>query len=101
MDIGPKTVNLFTKVIKNAKTVIWNGPMGVFEFDDFSTGTEKIAKAVASIKGKQIIGGGDSIASIKLLGMDKKVYHISTGGGASLKLLEGIMLPGVEVISEV
>ena len=98
MDIGPKTVNLFSKVIKSAKTVIWNGPMGVFEFDDFSTGTEKIAKAVASVDGKQIVGGGDSIASIKLLGMDKKIYHISTGGGASLKLLEGIMLPGVEVI---
>ena len=101
MDIGPKTMSLFSKIIKSAQTVIWNGPMGVFEFDDFSDGTERIAKAVASIKGKQIVGGGDSIASIKLLGLDNKIYHISTGGGASLKLLEGEMLPGVEVIEDI
>ncbi len=101
MDIGPKTMSLFSKIIKSAQTVIWNGPMGVFEFDDFSEGTERIAKAVASIKGKQIVGGGDSIASIKLLGLDNKIYHISTGGGASLKLLEGEMLPGVEVIDDI
>ena len=98
MDIGPKTITQFTKVIKNAATVIWNGPMGVFEFNEFSEGTNRIAKAVVSVKGKQIVGGGDSIASIKILGMEDKIYHISTGGGASLKLLEGELLPGVEVI---
>lgn len=100
MDIGPRTIRLFTKYIKKAKSLIWNGPMGVFEFDEFSVGTEKIAKAVAKIKGKAIVGGGDSIASLKLLELDKKIYHISTGGGASLKLIEGSILPGVEAIED-
>lgn len=98
MDIGPRTISLFTKYIKRARTLIWNGPMGVFEFDEFSVGTEKIARAVAAMKGKAIVGGGDSIASLKLLELDKKIYHISTGGGASLKLIEGSVLPGVEAI---
>jgi phosphoglycerate kinase len=100
MDIGPKTIALFTKYIKKAKTIVWNGPMGVFEFDNFSEGTEKIASVVAKSRGKSIVGGGDSIAALKLLKLDKKIYHISTGGGASLKLLSGELLPGVEVIED-
>ncbi|MDD2445718.1 MAG: phosphoglycerate kinase [Clostridia bacterium] len=98
MDIGPKTIALFTKYIRKAKTIVWNGPVGVFEFEQFSAGTEKVALAVAKSRGKAIVGGGDSIAAIKLLKLDKKIYHISTGGGASLKLLSGDILPGVEVI---
>lgn len=101
LDIGPKTVRLFKKEIKKAKTVIWNGPLGVFEFENFSNGTEKIAKAVSGIKGKSIVGGGDSIAAIHRLGKAKKITHISTGGGASLKMLEGEILPGVDVIDNV
>ncbi|MEG1751828.1 MAG: phosphoglycerate kinase [Clostridia bacterium] len=100
MDIGPKTIRIFKKYIKNAKTLLWNGPMGVFEFQNFEVGTQKIAKAVAKSKAKSIVGGGDSIAAIKKLGHENKVYHISTGGGASLKLLEGELLPGVEVIED-
>ena len=101
LDIGPKTVKLFSNELKKAKTVVWNGPLGVFEFDNFSKGTEKIAKQVAKVNGKTIVGGGDSIAAIHRLGKAKKISHISTGGGASLKLLEGEMLPGVEVIDNV
>ena len=101
LDIGPKTIKLFKNAIKQSKTVIWNGPLGVFEFENFSKGTEKIAKAVSKIKGKSIVGGGDSIAAIHRLGKSKKISHISTGGGASLKMLEGEMLPGVEVIDNV
>jgi len=99
MDIGPKTISKFTRYLRKARTIIWNGPMGVFEFEQFSQGTEKVARAVArNKKAKAIVGGGDSIASLKLLELDKKIYHISTGGGASLKLFEGSILPGVEVI---
>lgn len=101
MDIGPKTIKLFTNKIKQAKTVIWNGPLGVFEFNNFSEGTTKIAKAVAKVNGTTVVGGGDSIASIRLLGLDKKIGHLSTGGGATLNLLEGAILPGVEVIENV
>ena len=101
LDIGPKTVKLFSNVIKKSKTVIWNGPMGVFEFPKFAKGTEKIAKAVSKVQGKTVVGGGDSIAAIRELKLENKIYHISTGGGASLKLLEGEVLPGVEVIEDV
>lgn len=101
LDIGPRTIKLYSKVLKDAKTVIWNGPMGVFEFKNFSKGTEKIANAVAKVKGKTIVGGGDSIAAIHLLKKESFIYHISTGGGASLKLLEGEILPGVEVIENI
>lgn len=100
LDIGKKTLKLFTKEIKNAKTIIWNGPMGVFEFDNFQKGTKVVAKAVAKNKGKTIIGGGDSIAAIAKLGLTNKIYHISTGGGASMRLIGGESLPGVDVISE-
>ncbi|MBO5309981.1 MAG: phosphoglycerate kinase [Clostridia bacterium] len=101
MDLGPKTIKLSTKIISEARTVIWNGPMGVFEFDAFNEGTNKIAKAVAKVKGTKIVGGGDSIASIKNLKLEKNITHISTGGGASLQLLQGDLLPGVEVIENI
>ncbi len=101
LDIGPRTTRLFLKVLKKCKTVIWNGPMGVFEFKKFAKGTEKIAKGVAKVQGKTIVGGGDSIAAIRDLKLQDKIYHISTGGGASLKLLEGEILPGIEVIEDV
>ena len=101
LDIGPKTIKLFKNELKKAKTVVWNGPLGVFEFENFSKGTEKIAKAVAKVKGKTIVGGGDSIAAVHRLGKTKKITHISTGGGASLQMLEGKPLPGVEVIDNI
>lgn len=101
LDIGPKTIKLFKNELKKAKTVVWNGPLGVFEFENFSKGTEKIAKAVARVKGKTIVGGGDSIAAVHRLGKTKKITHISTGGGASLQMLEGKSLPGVEVIDNI
>jgi phosphoglycerate kinase len=100
LDIGKKTAKLYVKIIKQAKTVIWNGPMGVFEFENFQKGTKIVAKAVAKNKGKTIIGGGDSISAINNLKLTHKIYHISTGGGASMKLIGGDDLPGVEVISE-
>ena len=99
LDIGKKTIKLFKKKIKKAKTVAWNGPVGVYEFDNFKKGTEQIAKAVSKCKGFTFIGGGDSAAAVINLGYSKKVNHLSTGGGASLMLLEGKTLPGIDVIS--
>ncbi len=98
VDIGKKTIELFVSAIKEAKTVIWNGPVGVFEEKEFAVGTFEIAKAVAEVDGTTIIGGGDSGSAIIQMGMADKISHISTGGGASLKLFEGKTLPGVEVI---
>ncbi len=95
MDIGPKTVEAFTAAVKGAGTVVWNGPMGVFEFDKFANGTKEMAKAVAESGAVSIIGGGDSAAAVEKLGFADKVTHISTGGGASLEFLEGKALPGV------
>lgn len=98
LDIGKLTIKQYTKAIKKARTVIWNGPMGVFENPAFSEGTYKVAKAVAKCKGTTIVGGGDSVSAIDKMGFEKKITHISTGGGASLKLFEGKILPGVDVI---
>lgn len=100
LDIGKKTLKLYIKKIKKASTIIWNGPMGVFEFSNFKNGTKDIAHAVAKNKGKTIVGGGDSISAINEFKLASKIYHISTGGGASLKLIGGEELPGVEVITE-
>ena len=100
MDIGPKTIKAFKKEISKAKTIVWNGPVGVYEYEKFKKGTNKIAKYVAKSHATSIIGGGDSIAAIQSLGVAKKVTHISTGGGASLMLLQGKPLPCVDLIEE-
>lgn len=100
LDIGPKTVERFSEVIKTAGTVVWNGPMGVFEFSKFAEGTFAIAKAVAESAAISIIGGGDSVAAINQSGLDDKITHISTGGGASLEMLEGLDLPGLSVLND-
>jgi phosphoglycerate kinase len=100
VDIGPATIKAYETSIADAKTVVWNGPMGVFEIDAFAGGTNAVARAVAAVKGTTIIGGGDSIAAVKKAGMADKVTHISTGGGASLEFLAGRTLPGVAALSE-
>jgi phosphoglycerate kinase len=99
LDIGPKTVEKYREVLASARTVTWNGPMGVFEIDAFARGTVDIAKAVAAVKGTTVIGGGDSIAAIAKAGVTDRITHISTGGGASLEFLGGRKLPGVEALS--
>ena len=100
MDIGPKTVELFSEAVKDAGTVVWNGPMGVFEFDTFAVGTKAVAKAIAESKAVSIIGGGDSAAAVEKLGFADKMTHISTGGGASLEFLEGLELPGIACLQD-
>lgn len=100
VDIGPKTIELFSDALKTAKTVVWNGPMGVFEFSNFAKGTESIAHVLAGINGTTIIGGGDSAAAVNQLGYGDKMSHISTGGGASLEFLEGKELPGVAAVDD-
>jgi 3-phosphoglycerate kinase len=98
MDIGPQTIAAFSEVIKGAKTIVWNGPMGVFEVTAFAKGTEEVAKAVVASGALSIVGGGDSVSALRSLGLADKVTHISTGGGASLELLEGKTLPGLAVL---
>jgi phosphoglycerate kinase len=100
LDIGPATQRAFADALRDARTVVWNGPMGVFEIDAFAQGTMAVARAVADVKGTTIIGGGDSISAIKKAGVSDRVTHISTGGGASLEFLGGQKLPGVEVLPE-
>ncbi len=100
LDIGPKTVELYSKLVADAATVVWNGPMGVFEMPEFAKGTFAVAKAVADSNAISIIGGGDSVAAIQQSGLASKVTHISTGGGASLEMLEGIQLPGVAALED-
>ncbi|HPE27786.1 MAG TPA: triose-phosphate isomerase [Saccharofermentans sp.] len=100
LDIGPKSIELFSAEIANAKTIIWNGPAGVFEFDKFATGTRALAKAIADSDAISIIGGGDSAAAIEKLGFAEKVSHISTGGGASLEFIEGKVLPGIDCLQD-
>ncbi len=100
LDIGPKTQELFAEAVKSAKTVVWNGPMGVFENPVLAKGTIAVAKALADTDATTIIGGGDSAAAVMQLGFADKMSHISTGGGASLEYLEGKVLPGVDVIAD-
>lgn len=100
MDIGPKTVELITSEIKTAKSVVWNGPMGVFEFDAFSKGTLEVAKALADCDGITVVGGGDSVAAINKFNLASKISHVSTGGGASLEFLEGKTLPGIKALEK-
>ena len=100
LDIGPKTQVIFANEIIEAGTVVWNGPMGVFEFPNFAVGTREIAKAMAECKGVTIIGGGDSAAAVVQMGYAEKMTHVSTGGGASLEFLEGKVLPGVAALDD-
>ena len=98
LDIGPQSIETYRSVIQGAKTVVWNGPMGVFEIDKFASGTIEVARAVAAVKGTTIVGGGDSIAAVAKAGVTDQISHISTGGGASLEFLAGRKLPGVEAL---
>lgn len=100
MDIGKRTIKAFIKEIKKAKTIVWNGPMGVYEFDKFKKGTNKIAKAVAKSHAISVVGGGDSVAAVNATGYADRITHISTGGGATLEFLEGKLLPGVAVLDD-
>ena len=100
LDIGPETAKAYAAALQDAKTVVWNGPMGVFEIDAFARGTLAVAKAMAAVTGTTIIGGGDSIAAVTKAGLADRITHISTGGGASLEFLGGRTLPGVAVLPE-
>jgi 3-phosphoglycerate kinase len=104
MDVGPKTVELYRRVLSTAKTIVWNGPVGVFEFEAFAKGTHSVAQLVAEATSRgatTVVGGGDSVAAVNKFGLASKMSHVSTGGGASLELLEGKKLPGIEVCRKV
>ena len=100
MDIGPATRTRYQEIVRRARTVVWNGPMGVFETKPFDAGTNAIAQAVADVRGTTIVGGGDSIAAVTSAGVADRITHISTGGGASLEFLGGRRLPGVEALND-
>ncbi len=100
MDIGPETVAEYAKVFGEAKTIIWNGPMGIFEMPPFDAGTVALAKAVAESGAVSVVGGGDSEKAIKTAGVSEKITHVSTGGGASLEFLSGLELPGVVALTD-
>jgi phosphoglycerate kinase len=100
LDIGPRSVEEFTRVLADARTVFWNGPMGVFELEPFSLGTRGVAQAVVGASAFTVVGGGDSIAAVRRLGFEDEIDHLSTGGGASLEFLEGKTLPGVAALME-
>jgi phosphoglycerate kinase len=101
VDIGPQTIKLFEEKLKSAKTIVWNGPLGIFEMDAFSKGTMEVAKFISTLKTTSIIGGGDTAAAIAKFNLEDKMSHISTGGGASLEFLEGKILPGIAALTEV
>ncbi len=99
LDIGPKSIELFRSVVERSKTILWNGPMGVFEWENYQSGTFEIAKAMANCNGVTVVGGGDSVAAVNRIGKGDKMSHVSTGGGASLEFLEGKELPGIEALA--
>jgi phosphoglycerate kinase len=98
LDIGPQTASLYAAEAGRARTIFWNGPMGVFELDPFAAGTEAVARAVAKSSAVSVIGGGDSLAAVKKIGVEKSITHLSTGGGASLEYVQGLELPGVAAL---
>ena len=100
VDIGPKTIALFDSKLQSAKTIVWNGPLGIFEMDPFSKGTAEVGKFVSGLKAITIIGGGDTAAAVAKFNLQKKMTHISTGGGASLEFLEGKTLPGIAALTD-